>query len=246
MKKELAFAKALEEVKKLAKEQQNVVSKEQVRDHFAAIDITEEQLEPVFQYLNSKNIGIGEPVDLEERLTLEEKNYLLEYLDSLSEIVALSESEKRAYLMSAMAGDELAKEKILTDYLPQVPDLAKLYTGQGALLEDLIGEANLALTMGMEMLGCLEDPKEADGMLGKMMMDAMEEYIKENTKAKKEDAALADKVNSIQEMAKELAENLHKKITVRELSMETGVKEDEIREAIRLSGNRMEYFEEEA
>lgn len=246
MKKELAFAKALEEVKKLAKEQQNVVSKEQVRDYFAAIDITEEQLEPVFQYLNSKNIGIGEPVDLEERLTLEEKNYLLEYLDSLSEIVALSESEKRAYLMSAMAGDELAKEKILTDYLPQVPDLAKLYTGQGALLEDLIGEANLALTMGMEMLGCLEDPKEADGMLGKMMMDAMEEYIKENTKAKKEDAALADKVNSIQEMAKELAENLHKKITVRELSMETGVKEDEIREAIRLSGNRMEYFEEEA
>lgn len=244
MKKELEFAKTLEEIKKLAKEQQNVVSKEQVREYFAAIGITEEQLEPVYQYLNTKNIGIGEPVAIEERLTSEEKNYLSEYLDSLGKIRPLSESEKRAWLMSAMNGDEEAKEKILNHFLPQVPDLAKLYTGQGVLLEDLIGEGNLALAMGMEMLGCLEDPGEADGLLGKMMMDAMEEYIKENSEAKKRDLALADQVNHVQELAKELAESLHKKITVEELSEETGMEKEKIREAIRLSGNRIEYFEE--
>lgn len=245
MNKELAFAKTLEEVKKLARSQQNVISKEQIREYFAAIGITEAQLEPVVQYLNTKNIGIGEPIDLDERLSVEEKNYLSEYLESLGQIVPLTESEKRAYLMSAMAGEERAKEKILQDYLPQVPDLAKLYTGQGVFLEDLIGEGNLALAMGMEMLGCLEDPKEADGMLGKMMMDAMEEYIRENTEAKKHDLALADQVNHIREMAKDLAESLHKKITVEELSRETGIEEEKIREAIRLSGNRIEYFEEE-
>ena len=78
MKKELEFAKTLEQVKELAKIQQNTVTKEQVQEAFGKIGITQEQLQPVFQYLNTKNIGIGEPVDVEERLTGEEKDYLAE------------------------------------------------------------------------------------------------------------------------------------------------------------------------
>ena len=42
---------------------------------------------------------------------------------------------------------------------------------------------------------------------------------------------------------KELAESLHHKITVEELANETGIAEEEIQEAIKLSGNRIEYFE---
>ena len=244
MKQELEFAKTLEKIKNLAKEQQNVISKEQVTEAFNAIGIKGEQLEPVFQYLDAKNIGIGEPINAEERLTGEEKNYLKEYEESLESFSALTEGEKRAYTMAAMNGDQMGKEKLYRHYLPQVVDLAKLYIGQGVFLEDLIGEGNLALATGMEMLGCLEEPEEAEGMLGKMMMDAMEDYIKENTEAHKSDTALVEKVNKIQEMAKELAENLHRKITVKELEEETGIEEEEIREAIRLSGNRIEYFEE--
>lgn len=81
--------------------------------------------------------------------------------------------------MSAMAGDSLAQEKLCTAYLPQVVDVAKLYAGQGVYLEDLIGEGNVAVAMGVKMLGALEKPSEAEGMLGKMMMDAMEDYISE-------------------------------------------------------------------
>ena len=57
MNQELAFAKKLEEIRKLAKEQGNMLSKEQVENTFAEIDISKEQLEPVFAYLKSKNIG---------------------------------------------------------------------------------------------------------------------------------------------------------------------------------------------
>ena len=243
MKKELEFAKTLEEVKLLAKQQQNVVSREQVIEAFAAIDIKGEQLGPVFQYLDAKNIGIGQPVDTGDRLTLEEKDYLTEYEEVMKELVPLTEGEKQAYTMAAMAGDREGKDKLFQNYLPQVIDLAKLYVGQGVFLEDLIGEGNLALATGMEMLGCLEDPSEADGMLGKMMMDAMEDYIRENIEAKKSDMALAEKVNKVREAAKELAESLQRKITAEELSEETGMAEEEIREAIRLSGERIEFFE---
>ena len=243
MNKELAFAKKLEEVRALAKEQGNVLSEEQVESAFAEIEIGKEQLEPVYAYLKTKNIGIGEPVDLEENLTTEDKNYLEEYLESLQELPRLTDGEKRAYAMAAMAGDINGKLNIINVFLPQVVDIAKLYSGQGVLLEDLIGEGNVALATGVEMLGCLEDPEEVDGMLGKMIMDAMEDYISENSEAKKADMQIVDKVNSISDQAKELAESLQRKITVEELAAETGIEEEEIQEAIKFSGNKIEYFE---
>ena len=245
MNKELAFAKKLEEIRALAKEQGNVLSAEQVEEAFAEIEIEKEQLEPVYAYLKSKNIGIGEPVDLEENLSNEDKSYLDEYMESLQELPKFSDGEKRAYAMSAMAGDGEGKLNIINIFLPQVVDIAKLYSGQGALLEDLIGEGNVALATGVEMLGCLEEPDEVDGMLGKMIMDAMEDYIAENTEAKKVDMQIADKVNNISDQAKELAESLQRKITVEELAEETGIDAEEISEAIKLSGNKIEYFEYE-
>ena len=243
MNKELEFAKKLEAVRKLAKAQGNMLSQEQVEEAFSEIDITGAQLEPVFQYLKTKNIGIGEPINIEEVLAPEDKDYLTEYVESLKELPILSEGEKRAYAMSAMAGDGVGKLNIINLFLPQVVDIAKLYSGQGVLLEDLIGEGNVALATGVEMLGCLEDPEEVDGMLGKMIMDAMEDYIAENTEAKKADMQVVDKVNQISDQAKELAETLHRKITVEELAQETGIAEEEIQEAIQFSGNKIEYFE---
>lgn len=243
MNKELAFAKKLEEIRKLAKEQGNMLSEEQVETAFREIEISKEQLEPVFAYLKSKNIGIGEPVDMDEVLSREDKDYLEEYLEELKELPVLSDGEKRAYAMAAIAGDSEGKWNIINFFLPQVVDIAKLYSGQGVLLEDLIGEGNVALATGVEMLGCLENPEEVDGMLGKMIMDAMEDYITENSAAKKADMQVVDKVNSISDQAKELAEALQRKITVEELAEETGIDEEEIREAIKFSGNKIEYFE---
>ena len=243
MNKELAFAKKLEEIRKLAKEQGNILRQEQVEEAFAEIDIVKEQLEPVFAYLKSKNIGIGDPIDIEEVMSKEDKNYLAEYLEALKELPVLSDGEKRAYAMSAMAGDGVGKLNMINFFLPQVVDIAKLYSGQGVLLEDLIGEGNVALATGVEMLGCLEDPEEVDGMLGKMIMDAMEDYIAENTEAKKVDMQIADKVNNISDQAKELAEALNRKITIEELAEETGMDIEEIAEAVKLSGNKIEYFE---
>lgn len=243
MNKELAFAKKLEEIRKLAKEQGNVISREQVEEAFSEIDIVKEQLEPVFDYLKSKNIGIGEPIDIDEVMSKEDKNYLAEYLEELKQLPVLSDGEKRAYAMSAIAGEANGKLNMINFFLPQVVDIAKLYSGQGVLLEDLIGEGNVALATGVEMLGCLEDPEEVDGMLGKMIMDAMEDYIAENTEAKKIDLQIADKVNYISDQAKELAEALNRKITAEELAEETGMDIEEIKEAVKLSGNKIEYFE---
>jgi len=95
------------------------------------------------------------------------------------------------------------------------------------------------------MLGCLENASEAQGMLGKMIMDAMETYIAENASNEKVDQRVVDRVNKVMEAAKELAEDFRRKVTIAELAAEMKMSEAAVREAVKLTGNNIEYIEEE-
>ncbi|MGN0376938.1 MAG: sigma-70 domain-containing protein [Suilimivivens sp.] len=240
---EVLFARTLEQVKKQAKEQGNCIKKEQVEQAFAALSLSEDQLTLVFDYLEKHKIGIGEPLDPDEYLSEEEINYLEEYKKELTLLETVSEGEKEAITLSAMAGEADAQKRLINIYLPHVVEIAKLYSGQGVFLEDLIGEGNVALTMGVTMLGCLEHAREAEGMLGKMIMDAMEDYINENMAEADKDKKVLNKVNKVAKKAKELSDELRRKVTVEELSVETGMSENAIREAMRLSGYTIEEIE---
>ena len=102
------------------------------------------------------------------------------YEEELAAMESVTDGQREAILLSAMAGETDAKKRLIEIYLPQVIEISKLYTGQGVYIEDLVGEGNLALAQGVTMLGCLEHAKEAEGMLMKMVMDAMEELIQED------------------------------------------------------------------
>lgn len=240
MDKEILFAKKLEQIKELAKEQNNCISEEQIKEAFTELDFTKDQLNMVYQYLHQRKIGVGKPVDLDEYLEDEEKDYLAVYLEELQMLEQVSEGEKEAITLSSMAGDGDAQNKLVEIYLPDVVEIAKLYAGQGVYLEDLIGEGNMALTAGVTMLGALEHASEAQGMLGRLIMDAMEEYITENAEESKKSKKIADKVNKVANLANELSEELHRKVTVQELMEETGMSRKVIEDAIRMSGGKIE------
>ena len=241
--RELLFAKTLEKVRKQAREQGNCIEEQQVRDAFAELALSQEQLEMVFDYLKKHKIGIGESIEPEEYLTEEEIDYLEEYKKEMQLLEKLSDGEKEAVTLSAMAGEVDAQRRLIQAYLPQVVEISKLYSGQGVFLEDLIGEGNVALAMGVTMLGCLEHAKEAEGMLIKMVMDAMEECIADNLQEAEKDKKVLDRVNKDAEKARELAEELHRKVTVEELAQETGISQKAIEDAMRMSGFAIEDLE---
>lgn len=240
MNQETLFAQALERLTQTAKEQGNCISEEQLRETFAGLSFSEEQFEMVKAYLKQRSIGIGEPASLEEYLSEEEIDYLEDYLKQLEELPEVSEGEKEAITLSAMAGDSDAQNRLIQIFLPQVVEISKLYAGQGVFLEDLIGEGNVALTMGVTMLGALEHAAEAQGMLGKMIMDAMEDFIAENAEEAKKSRKMAERINKVADKANELAEELHRQITVEELIDETGMSRKAIEDAIRMSGNKID------
>lgn len=243
MNQEVLFAKTLEKVKTLAKEQGNQIEEKQVEDAFAELSLSKEQLSMVYDYLKKHKIGIGEPVDLDEYLSEEEVNYLEEYQKELSMLPKVSNGEKQAITLSAMAGEKQAQQRLISLYLPEVVEISKLYTGQGVFLEDLIGEGNVALAMGVTMLGCLEKAEEAEGLLGKMIMDAMEECITQTLSEAGKDKKVLEQVNLVARQAKELSEDLHRKVTIDELADETGMTKEDIMDAMRFSGFSIEDLE---
>lgn len=245
MNQELQFAQTLEQVRTLAREQGNCVSREQVEEAFAPLNLDGNQLELVYDYLIKHKVGIGEPVDPDDYLTEEERNYLQDYLDQLAALPTYTPGQIEAYTISAMAGDSDAQGRLIEIYLADIPEIAKLYTGQGVFLEDLIGEGNMALTFGVGMLGSLEQPDEAQGMIAKLVMDAMEDYIAENAENQKSDQRVADRMNKIADQARDMAQELCRKVTVAELAKETGMSEEQIRRAMRVSGFRIEDLTDE-
>lgn len=240
MNKELEFTKKLEEVKNLAREQGNVITQEQVMEAFQELELSGDQMQMVYDYLLQSKIGIGQHLLPEDYLTEKEQDYLEEYLSEIEGLGDVSEGEKEAITLSAMAGDLDAQRRLMEVYLREVPQIAKLYAGQGVYLEDLIGEGNVALAMGVSLLGSQEDAKEALGVLGKMIMDAMEAHIQENADSKKIDQRVADKVNQVADKARELSEELRRNVTIQELMEESGLSEKAIRDAIRMSGYKIE------
>lgn len=244
--KELLFARTLEQVKKKAKEQNNCISKEQVREAFEELDFSEEQLQMVFDYLKKHKIGIEKPVDPDDYLTESEMDYLEEYRKELALLEKVSEGEKEAVILSAMAGELQARERLIQIFLPKVMEIARLYTGQGVYLEDLIGEGNVALTVGVTGLGAFEHAREAEGALMRMVMDAMEDCVVENMQESDKDKKVAAKVNKVAEKAKELADELHRKVTAEELASESGMSLKSIQDAMRMSGFAIEDLEKES
>lgn len=240
MNRELIFAQTLEKVRELAKEQGNCVSEEQVREAFGPLELDDGQMQLVFDYLVKHKVGIGQPVNMDDYLSEKERDYLQDYLEELNTLPVRSQGEIEAMTLSAMAGERQAKQGLVEVYLKDVADIAKLYAGQGVLLEDLIGEGNVALALGTDMLGSLEKPEEAPGMLMKLVMDAMENHIQENANNEKTDQKVAQQVNRIADKAKELAEELHRKVTPEELAQETGISLKSIHEAMRMSGFKIE------
>ena len=243
MDKEIRFAQILEEVKRTGREQGNTISEEQLKDAFIEVELNDEKLSMVRDYLKSQHIGVGEEVNNDELLTDEDVNFLQMYLDELEELPILTDGEKKAYTIQAMSGDKDAKEKLICVYLKDVVGIAKIYTGQGVLVEDLIGEGNVALTMAMDMLGSQEKPEDCEGMLMKVVMDAMEELIKESSDNNETGKKALKRVNEIFEKADKLSKEYARKVTVEELCEEEHLTRKAVLDAIRISGFAIDSIE---
>lgn len=240
IRKEQLFLSRLQSLVAEARKKGNTVSEEEIGESFRDLELTSGQMDQVRSYLAAQKIGIGEPLQYEDVITEEEHNYMEDYEAMIAALPALPDGVLHALKLSAMAGDRDAQSRLTEALLSRVIDIARLYAGQGVLMEDLIGGGNEALAVGVTLLGPLEKAEEVEGFLGRRIMDAMEDLIASNMDDKAGDRAVEDRVNKVADKARELSEELMRKVTPEELAGEGELTLEEILEAVRLSGNRIE------
>ena len=238
--KEQKFLSLLQETLKQARGNGGRISRDEIEEIFASLSLEKSQLEQVEGYLKAHKIVVGTQAGDLDALPREEKDFLTSYLEMLSDIPELSDSVLEAVKISAMAGEHSAQKELSEQMMKAVVDIAHLYAGQGVSIEELIGAGNEALVTGVRLLGHLESPQEVEGELGRRIMDSMEDLISMMLDDHAQDRQMEDMVNLVADKARELAAELGRKVTPMELAGEGEVTAEQIEEAVRLTGGRIE------
>lgn len=237
------FLNKLQELKDGAYLQGGMVTSAQIDEMFS--DLSEEQKKFIVEYLEKNHIGIDEAIDPKSYMSESEINLLDMYTESLEAIDYVSDSVKRVLMMDAIAGKKEAKEQLMQQYLQSVIDTARLYSGQGVDFMDLIGEGNVALAVAMEQLDCVEGPDDVEPLIMQMIMNAMEELCKEEGSSDDTMKKVLELVEKVQTKAKDMTEELLRKVTIDELSEDSCISRKKIKEALSVSETLYDYIEKD-
>lgn len=221
----------------------NCVKKEDVSEYFKDITLTDDQLQLIYNFLYDSKIGLDEPFDIEETLEEEDRDFLQMYIDELELIEKVTDKEKLRLLEEYLNGDASLKDKIIESYLWDVVETSKLYAQKGVMIEDLIGEGNVALSVSISELAPDSSAKEADSFISDCIMSAMEELLYEDNGERQKADTWALDANEVLDKAKELAQTLGRNVKVSELAQFGDFEEEFIKEVLKITGG-IEIIEE--
>ena len=168
------FLEKMNELVALGKKKKSILDVQEINDFFADMELSAEQMEKVFEYLEGHNIDVlritadtDDDVDIDNMIAEEEEvdmenidlsvpegvsieDPVRMYLKEIGKVPLLS-AEREIELAKRMEeGDEDAKKELAEANLRLVVSIAKRYVGRGMLFLDLIQEGNLGLIKAVE------------------------------------------------------------------------------------------------
>ncbi|MEE1010132.1 MAG: hypothetical protein UH963_13465 [Agathobacter sp.] len=195
-----------------ARTHKNVIAESNFLNIFGDMVADETKRNLIEGYLKEKHIIVKsekeeeaeEPESFEMPLDDEDKKAINFYYEELKNLPHLTDREKERITKKAIEGDKAAQEKLINMYLPDVVDLAKLYTGHGVLMEDLIGEGNIALMLAVSMLECVESLEDVEGQIGKFIIEALEKLVSDDDTEEKLIIKLGEELKKAEDAKEEL------------------------------------------
>lgn len=244
------FLEKLSGLVKMANAQGNQITIDEVKVYFAKEDLTEEQMELVFDYLLAQKVvvkgylkmGVAEETEEKVTFTADEEAYLKEYLEDLNAFKQEGPGEKEALFEKVVWGDESARQRLIELYLRDVVEIAKEMYHPEVFLGDLIQEGNVGLIMGLEMIS---DKAGAHDFIISQIKESIQALLEEHTELKNRDKKMVEKVSFLDESITSLTEELGRKVSIDELAVYMGMEEEEILDILKLTGEETEEDEKE-
>lgn len=184
--------------------------------------------------------------DMENR----EDEFVRLYQADLKDLPVLSE-EELLEVMKRLATDKnkADMEAVINTFLKDVVRWVKNYREGAVLMTDLIQEGNMGLMEGVESFDYgqalnLENPvKKLRDFLRKSVIKAVQDAIYTQESENNVGYKISGRVNAVNDCARELAEDLGRKVTMEEVAEKMDMTFDEIKEIVDFSSNKIEYIQ---
>ena len=192
------FMETLCSVAEIGRTSAEPLSKEEILKYFEGMELTEEQTEMVYQYLQlSPEEQTAEPETEEEPQQIveepEEENLCFKaYMEELAQIEEMSEEEMQTAYQKLLEGDASVIAPISESWLRSIAELAIPYAAQGANLQDVIQEGNMGLLIKLSELAGAGNVAGIDAILEGAVTAAMMAYTEENMESQVADMVVKE------------------------------------------------------
>ncbi len=240
------FREKLEQLCTLAKREGMKLTVQQIQNALAGEKLSDEKMQLVYSYLDQMSIEVYDP-QMEEKPSdeKERKSALDLYLEELDRFTPLPEDVELMLFDRAAEGDKEAADTLIERYLSTVCDLASEFEHDSDRIdaEDLIQEANTGLVMA---IGALQKEESLAAYRVKLL-NYVTSYLEDSVKDLKEmmnaDIRIVNRMNKLADAARTLEEELGHKPSVEELSAFLELAEEDIRDMLRIGGERLKVDE---
>lgn len=167
----ITFMETLHSVQDIVKASPSPMTKEEIQVYFKDMDLSEEQQEMIYQFLQMPQEESAENVEgQEEEAAVNTKKqarakssssakekpenkpqnpHFQMYLKEISAIPALTGEQQNLLYQRLLAGEEAAMGEISHQWLKKVIKIAREYVTPRVFLEDLVQEGNISLLLGL-------------------------------------------------------------------------------------------------
>lgn len=254
----IKFEEKLKNLVALGKKKKSILEIQEINEVFSDMELEAEQMEKIFEYLESQNIdvlrisGDTEDTDDVEILLTDEDEVDMEKIDLsvpdgisiedpvrmyLKEIgkVPLLSAEEEIDLAKRMAeGDEGAKKRLAEANLRLVVSIAKRYVGRGMLFLDLIQEGNLGLIKAVEKFDYQKGFKFSTYATW-WIRQAITRAIADQARTIRIPVHMVETINKLIRVSRQLLQELGREPLPEEIAEELDMPVERVREILKIS-----------
>ena len=252
------FLEKMNELVALGKKKKSILDVQEINDFFADMELSAEQMEKVFEYLEGHNIGVlritadtDDDVDIDNMIAEEEEvdmenidlsvpegvsieDPVRMYLKEIGKVPLLS-AEREIELAKRMEeGDEDAKKELAEANLRLVVSIAKRYVGRGMLFLDLIQEGNLGLIKAVEKFDYHKGYKFSTYATW-WIRQAITRAIADQARTIRIPVHMVETINKLIRVSRQLLQELGREPLPEEIAKELDMPVERVREILKIS-----------
>lgn len=254
----IKFEEKLKNLVALGKKKKSILEIQEINEVFSDMELEAEQMEKIFEYLESQNIDVlrispdtDDADDVEILLTDEDEvdmekidlsvpdgisieDPVRMYLKEIGKVPLLSAEEEIELAKRMAEGDEDAKKRLAEANLRLVVSIAKRYVGRGMLFLDLIQEGNLGLIKAIEKFDYQKGFKFSTYATW-WIRQAITRAIADQARTIRIPVHMVETINKLIRVSRQLLQELGREPLPEEIAEELDMPVERVREILKIS-----------